>query len=155
MLTPPRELIENLRPDSSLRCHTGLLLVPAHNLEELPQWGALLGLDIVPYGEFLLGDLPKETRFVNLTAESETRRLRTIADAAPGSPVLLVSQLDIAVSRLRTDERGVFWLNVMTRLTQTRHGLLLAMPEGAHRLLPAETVVEELRRMGRVATVKK
>ena len=154
MLTLPRDLIENLRPDSSLRCHTGLLLVPTRDLDELPQWGAHFGLDTIAYGEFLLGDLPEQTRFVNLTAESEARRLRAIADALPGSPVLLVSQLDIAVSRLRTEERSALWLNLLTRLTQTRHGLLLAMPEGAHRLLPGQAVLEELRHAGRVAAAR-
>ena len=151
MLTLPRDLIERLRPDSSLRCHTGLILVPVRDLDDLPQWAAQGGLDTVAYGEFLLGDLPENTRFVNLTAESETRRFRAIADAMAGTPVLLVSQMDIAVSRLGTEERNVLWMNLLTRLTQTRHGLLFAMPEGAHRLLPSESFLEELRHSGRIA----
>lgn len=154
MRMPLRELIVRLRPDGGLRCRTGLLLVPPDELDELPQWGARFGLDTIAYGERLLEELPAESRFVHITAESESERLRRIADAVNGTPVLLIAQLDLAIARLGTEERRTLWQNLLARLTQTRHGLLLAMPQNAHRLLPEETVLENLRETGRIAELE-
>lgn len=149
----PAELIANLGSSGRLRCPTGLLLVPQREWETLADWGALRGIDTVLYGEILLRELPEQSRFVSITSESETERLRRIA-LGGGSPVLLIDQFDIAVSRLSSEDRENLWQNIFTRLTQISHGLLIAMPEGSDKLLPAHNLMEDLRISGRLSAIE-
>lgn len=147
-----RQIITRLKPSSSLRCRTGLLIVPPLELTSVAEWGASFGLDTIYYAQQLLEDLPGQTRFVSLSMDTEAERLHRIANHINGTPVLLISQFDLAVARLGTSERVVLWQHVLTRMTQTAHGLLLVMPP-TPRLLPETRLLEELRNVGRIADI--
>jgi hypothetical protein len=147
------ELVEYLEPSGGLRCRTGILLVAPEEVEDLPNTAARHGIDSVDYARLILKDLPPETQFVGLSAESEEERLRRIADNESGSPVLLITEFDVALAKLGAQARGRLWQTISQYLTQTRHGLILAIPITATRLLPEETVLDQLRNQGRIAQI--
>ena len=146
----PMAVIQRLRPNGILRCHTGLLLISLAALNDVENWATRHGLDTIDYTIRALTEIPADSRFVPMTPDSEAARLRRIADADAGSPVLLITQFDLAVARLSAEERPSIWRAVFTELTQTRHGLLIAMPKTARRLLPEEMLLASLRSAGRM-----
>ena len=150
MAMAARDLIARLGPDGGLRCRTGIVLVPPADLPSIADFGARHGMDTIAYAEAILREMSSESQFASLSVDAESERLRRIADNPSGSPVLLIAQFDVALARLRTMDRDRLWQTVLTYLTQTRHGLLLAMPSTAHRLLPGEKVREELLTSGRI-----
>lgn len=152
-MTVLSDLITSLKPEGGLRCRTGIMLAPIHVLENLPNFGARHGLDTIDYADMILRELPAQTQFVSLSADSETERLLRIANTDSGSVVLLVAQFDLALARLGALERARLWRTVSQYLSQTQHGVLVAMPTTAYRLLPEESVMEQLQAQGRVALI--
>jgi hypothetical protein len=65
--------------------------------------------------------------------------------------VLLVDQFDLALSGLGTMDRQSLWKQIAQRLTQTRHGLIFAIPAEAERLLPSGPLWDEMLASRRVA----
>lgn len=153
-MTALSDLVKSLQPENGLRCRTGLALVSLDVLDDLANTGARHGIDALDYAAIILKELPDQTQFVALSPDSEEERLLRIANAESGSPVLLITQFDVALARLGAQERGRLWQTIFQYLTQTRHGLIFALPASASRLLPDETTVEQLRVKGRIALIE-
>lgn len=154
MTTPLHDLIHSLQPETGWRCRTGIVLASPSALVDLPNIAARHGIDALDYAELILKELPPQTQFVALTADSEEARLRRIASADAGTSVVLLTQFDVALARLGTQERERLWQTILQYLTQTRRGLLIALPVAATRLLPDDTVLERLRTHGRLVLIE-
>jgi len=135
--TTPSEMVALLR-GHILRCRTGILLLPPSQLPEALNIAARLGLDAVDYAQRVIRSVPPGAKFVPLTAESEEARMDAVAEDPLGTDVVLVYNFDLAVAKLDTRQRALLWNTLRERLPHCRRALVLAMPLGAHRLLPPE-----------------
>lgn len=133
----PGQMVALLR-GHRLRCRTAILLVSPSQIAEALNIAARLGLDAVDYHEVLVRSLPPGAKFVPLTAASEETRLDTIAEQPVGADAVLVYNFDLAVAKLEHRQRALLWSTLRDRLPHRRRALVLAMPLGAERLLPAD-----------------
>lgn len=137
MQNPAAELIHKLR-GPSLRCRTGIVLLAPDDLGYEAGLAVRLGVDAEDYVKVLLENLAPDARFVGIGDEEEEQRLHRIAQAN-GGPVVLVYNFDVALTRMKWQQRERLWRHLFAHFPHRRRALLLAVPEKAHELLPAGT----------------
>jgi hypothetical protein len=113
---------------------------------------ARLGIDALDIRRPILAGLPKGARFTGLSVVSLVEILDSIARAKDGSDCVLVYNLDLAVARLRRQERLEVWQSLFNDFGYRTRALVLAMPVNAELLLPTSEKMMAWRNDGRLAT---
>lgn len=149
--TSPSELVALLR-SRVLRVRTGLWLIPLQYLGKEEDEAARLGIDALDIRHPILADLPVGARFTGLSEVRLLEILNGIAQARGGSDCVLVYNLDLALARLRHQERLDIWRNLFGDFGYRARALLLTMPANADHLLPTSESMIAWRNDGRLAT---
>ncbi len=126
-MVSPEKLVESLR-GHGLRCRVGVLGVPVPLLGTESQIAAALGVELLDYRERLLASVPKNSQFVNVTVVSVFDDLERIANTATGESCVLISNFDLALGRLGTDERTTLWRTLMTAFPNRTRAVVLCVP---------------------------
>jgi hypothetical protein len=119
----------------SLRCKTGIWLMPQGKVGDEENEAARLGLDAVDIRRVLLENLPEETSYADLSSERVQNLLHQIANRQQGSHCLLIYNLDLLLARLTMDERDAVWRYLKDALPHAKHALLIALPASAGQAL--------------------
>ncbi|MFN3332565.1 MAG: hypothetical protein ACK47M_08650 [Caldilinea sp.] len=149
--TNPSDLVALLR-SRILKVRTGLWLMPLHYLGKEEDEAARLGIDALDIRRPILADLPPGARFIGLSVVSLVEILDGIAQARDGSDCVLVYNLDLALARLRRQERLEVWQNLFGTFGYRARALLLTMPANADHLLPTSESMMAWRNDRRLAT---
>ena len=147
----PKGLVELLR-SPTLRCRTGILLIPPDTLDKQPDMAARLGIDTVDYVQLLLAGLPEGTAFVNISDETEGQRLHDLSVDRKNADCLMVCNLDLALAKLDSTQRKAFWAGLFDRFPHRPCALILAMPSTARHLMPPDTEIAKWKESGRLAS---
>lgn len=119
----------------SLRCRTGIWLMPHDKVGDEENEAARLGLDAVDIRRVLLENLPEETSYAGLSSERIENLLHQIADRQTGSHCFLVYNLDVLLAGLTKEERDAVWRYLKVGLPHAKHALLIALPTSARQAL--------------------
>lgn len=123
----PHKLVESLR-GHVLRCRVGVLGVPVRALGAERQLAAALGVELLDYRLRLLATVPEASQFVNLTLAALVEDLDCIANTATGEICVMVSNFDLALARLRTEERTILWRTLLMDFPHKTRALVLCVP---------------------------
>lgn len=145
-------LVDLLR-SGLLRTRTGILLLAPALLGQESEVAARLRVDAADYADVLLTGMPPGARTLGISAQREARRLDALAVRDQGADTLLVSNFDLALSRMAAGERERLWDELFVLFSHRQRALLLSVPEPARDLLPAAGRLQEWKRGGRLATV--
>ena len=118
------------------RSGVGLLL---YEPEEKPNWNAVAlvhSIGLRDYVRLLLEELNPATRYVNLDADTERDRLIRLSEIPDPLRCVLVTEFDIALARMKFEERTRLWNNLLHHFPHRQTTLLLAIPANASYLLP-------------------
>ena len=126
-MASPEEVVAMLRAQS-LRCRTGVLSLPDRALGSESEIAAALSVEMLDYREYLLSRVTTGARYLNLTLSRVFDDLDDIANAKTGESCVLIGNFDVAVARLRSDERTVLWRNLLTDFPHRTRALLLCIP---------------------------
>lgn len=149
--TNPSELVALLR-GRTLKVRTGLWLMPLPYLGKEEDEAARLGIDALDIRRPILAGLPAGARFTGLSVVSLVETLDGVAQARDGSDCVLVYNLDLALARLRRQERLDVWQSLFHEFGYRARALVLAMPVNAEQLLPTSERMMAWRNDGRLAT---
>ena len=144
------QLIELLR-NRELRCRTGILLLSNEWLGQEPNVAARLGIDYLDYAKVLQEAFSYGTAYVDIDTSSEVNRLDGMASDLTSSDCILIYNIDLALSKLDVYSRYTLWNGVWEKLSNRRVALIIAVPEGARRLLPDTESLEHWVSSGRIA----
>ncbi|MEI6914102.1 MAG: hypothetical protein WCL39_03125 [Armatimonadota bacterium] len=122
----------------SLRCRTGIILLPVRYTGREREVAARIELDAVDYAEEILRGALPGTFYLDINAEADERRLDALIRDTDGGDALLVYNFDIALARMDPQDRFYLWHSIKDRLAYGRKALLIAIPQGAIKLLPPE-----------------
>jgi len=136
MVERKAEALVDLLSGPTLRCRTGILLLPKKLLGQEANIAARLGMDAVDYREVLVASLPSGTSFVDIDQDTEFARLDHLTTDVAGSPCFLVCNMDLALAKLDHSARGQFWDAFLHKLSRRPRAPILAMPDSAEHLLP-------------------
>jgi hypothetical protein len=124
----PSELVRRLR-QASYRSKTGILLLPVPALGQEANIAAQLDIQHVDFAASLLSRIPQGSNYVDVTLRTIIDDLDQIANAASGMDCVLVSQIDVAVTKLTFPDRARFWPRLLGDFPNRRKGLLLSVPD--------------------------
>lgn len=143
------ELIETLR-HGGLRVRTGLWLLPAGQLNTLPDKAARLGIDLSDARQPLLDSVAPDQRFLRLDVATIIEVLDSLCDNNQLSDCLLVTNFDLLLAKLPYSQRKEVWEILYRGYPYRPRAIILAMPEGATALLPGVQQLEQWRKEGRL-----
>lgn len=146
------EVVQRVR-GTQLFCRTAILLLSSEHLSKERSLAAQLNLDPVNYAEWRLGKVSDGQRYLGLTKESLIQELDEIIELPSQTNVLLLYNLDIALSYLEFLDRRYVWNFLRDSFRRRPKALLIAMPVSADHLLPDEPSRAIWHRGGRLATV--
>lgn len=147
----PKDLIKLLR-SGELRCRTGILLLPDKWLGREPDVAARLDIDCLDYAQTLQEAFSYGTAYVDIDVSSELDRLDTLASNLTVSDCLLIYNIDLALSKLYIEgSTSALWNGIWEKLSNRSVSLVIAVPEGAKRLLPDSESLEHWVASGRIA----
>jgi hypothetical protein len=106
----------------------GVLGVPVALLGTESQLAAVMGVELLDYRARLLASVPAGSQFVNVSLAELFEDLDRVANAATGEVCVLVSNFDLALGRLRTDERTILWRTLLTDFPNKTRALILCVP---------------------------
>ncbi len=147
----PNDLVALLR-SPVLRVRTGLWLMPLQYLGKEEDEAARLGIDALDIRRPILAGLPPDARFTGLSVVNLVEILDSVAQARDGNDCVLVYNLDLALARLRRQERLAVWQNLFVDFGYRARALLLTMPANADHLLPTSESMMAWRNDRRLAT---
>lgn len=131
------ELVTLLR-GPTLTVRTGIWLAPPSAFGREQDEAARLGIDAVDIRDPIWADLPKDTRFLELTSARMIEALEAICRGPRVSDCVLVYNFDLPLARLPGQARQQLWDQLLTGFPHRVCGLLLMMPQHAHALLPSQ-----------------
>lgn len=123
----PRQLISTLR-SRSLRSRTGVLGLPQVMFGREAEIAAILGLELMDYRERIIAHAPIESQYVSVTLTGLVEDLSSIANAKTGESCLLISEFDLAVMKLRSNERQILWTTLFSNFPHKTRALVLCVP---------------------------
>jgi hypothetical protein len=123
----PQEVVTLLRTQG-LRCRTGILAIPPKSLGAEPEIAAALDVELLDYPTHLLSRVSVGQQYLNLTLSRVFEDLDAIANSKSGESCVLVGSFDVAVSKLRTEERSILWRNLLIDFPYRTRALLLSIP---------------------------
>ena len=142
------KMIERLETPGN-RLRTGLLLVPPTQLAKAGEIAARLLADVEDIAQVALEAVPAGSRYVSLSASRVEEWIDWISNKPTGQARALVVHLDLLLAGLKEDERAEVWRYVRNSMPHRRRVLIVAMPQGAERLLPSVQQWEEAGRCAR------
>jgi hypothetical protein len=93
-------------------------------------------LGLSDYVALMLSQVNPATRYLNIDAGTEHDRLSHLAETLKTHSCILVTNFDIALTRLSFDERTRLWHNLLHHFPYRETALLIAMPQSASEVLP-------------------
>lgn len=150
VLPSATQLLDLLRP-RTLRCRTGILLLPSQRLGQERDLAVPLRVDALDYCEYLQERLTPDSSFVPLDAARLERDLDAIAQLQQGQNCVLVFNFDVALAKLPISEREVLWSRLRDSFPHRPRALILAIPQTAELLLPDIAARQIWEQAGRVA----
>lgn len=136
------KMIERLETPGN-RLRTGLLLVPPSQLAKAGDIAAQLLANAEDIAQVALEAVPAGSRYVSLSASRVEEWLDKISNKSTGQARALVVNLDLLLAGITEDERAEVWRYVRNSMPYRRRVLIVAMPQGAERLLPPVQEWEE------------
>jgi hypothetical protein len=146
-------MLVSLLMSRTLRCRTGILLVPHNKLGQEANIAARSGVELVDYSQCILASLPAGTAYVDINGASEFARLNRLATKRGGADCLLIANFDLALAKLGWLERQSLWSAIFEKLSNRDKALMIAMPEEAENLLPSADNLDRWKQTGRIAAV--
>ena len=125
-----RELVKSLKRQG-FRCRTGVLSLPTATLGEEREIAAALGVECLDYQQRLVSLVSPNSKFLNLSLPRLVEDLDDIANAHTGEICVLVSNFDIALARLRTEECRALWQTLLSDFPNKTRALLFCVPAHA------------------------
>ena len=123
----PQELVNSLR-SHTLRTKTGILLIKPEQLGDEGHIALRLGIQLLDYTDYLLDRVPDGGTIVNLSLDTIVEDLDVISNRSTGMDCVLLSNFDIAVTKLTSGERSQLWKGLMGQFPNRRKGLIFCMP---------------------------
>lgn len=142
MLTSnPREVVELLQGQSLIH-RTGIWIMPTNMLGHEPDQAARLNIDAIDIRQPLIDGLPEGTRYLGLSSDKIMQILDQTCEYFRGTSCILIYNFDLLLARLRQQDRQYVWAQLYNTFPHRKHGLIVAMPEGAEQLLPQNTALK-------------
>lgn len=148
-LSTVKALVGRLRR-STLRTRIGVWFMPLNYVGSERDIAARLGVEAVDARQPILQRLPKDTRYVRLTAGKVLEALDSIASHKGNTDCALVYNVDLLLAGLKREERQSVWQGVFDGLPYRVRALVIAIPVKASALLPTDRLCEALRDDGRL-----
>ncbi|GGO38479.1 hypothetical protein [Deinococcus humi] len=136
--TAEAETLVKLLSSGGQYVRTGILLLPSEWLGREGEVAARLGISHVNYAGWKAAQLPAPQSFLLLSADRLLGELDELCLESHPHTTLLVSLLDLPLTRLHPAERSKFWQFFCGGFSKRPRALLLALPEAATLALPAE-----------------
>lgn len=129
------ELIQTLR-GGGLMLRTGILLLPPKWVGQEQELAGQLMTNHLDYARWKQPQL--RGRFVQLDHNSVCADLDEISHTPNNTNVWLISNLDLALSYLSFSQRSLCWSFLQNNLRNRPRALVIALPQNATLLLPAQ-----------------
>jgi hypothetical protein len=123
-----KELVRRLR-EATYRSKTGILLLPPSAFGHEADIAAQLNIQHVDFVTRLLARIPRGSDYVHVTFGAIIDELDKITNAASGMNCIMLSQIDVAVTKLSFPDRVMFWPHLLGDFPHRRKGLLLAVTD--------------------------
>jgi hypothetical protein len=144
------EVVQSLR-SLSLRCRTGIVLLPVDQLGQERDLAARLEIGIEDYRNRCLNQLPQDAQFLGLNADKILEDLDALCQETSGRDCVMLCNFDLFLARLPRESREYVWEFLHTSFAHRRRALLIAMPATASHLLPPKAKLEVWNQSGRLA----
>lgn len=135
----------------TLVCRTGILLMPKSQLRREIGIANQLNLEPINYQSWLQERIPNGAKFVRLTHDRILQDIDSICSTQYRFNCVFLYNLDLALAYLEFLERPYVWEFLRDKFKKRPSGLIVAMPEQAHKLLPTDTEQEIWWRGKRIA----
>lgn len=145
-----KELVKFLRRPT-LRTRIGLWLMPLEAAGREREIVVRLGVEAVDIRAPFCINLAHGTEFLRLSTVKIVETLDIIASQSGQSDCVLVYNLDLLLAGISQQECQQLWGELFNGLPYRPRALLLAIPETAEHLLPADEKLDSWRRDNRVA----
>ncbi len=122
------ELVKRLR-HVAFRSKTGILLIPSTEHGHEADIAARLNIEHVDFVTCLLGKVPNDSDYVNVSLGGIIEELDQITNARSGMDCVLVSQIDVAATKLTYPDRARLWPRLLGDFPNRRKGLLLTVTD--------------------------
>lgn len=146
---PIHDSIQILR-SPALRVRTALWLLPLKMIGQERGEAIRYRLEAIDMRDEWLAHLPADTRFSGLSSSKLCERLDDISQRTGMWDTVLAFQFDLLLARLKLAERAIIWDYVLFQMARRLRGIIIAMPETAKDLLPAQSVQDRLNREQRL-----